>query len=90
MSYPECDRSCFKMYGTHLVFLLLIQRKKPFVTLCLPPYMTKLFQHRVFSKRKEFAPRGANSFLKELTPIEKRCRNEINRVASPESIPIHL
>ena len=27
--------------------------------------------NRVYSLRKEFAPLGANSFLKELTPIEK-------------------
>ena len=33
------------------------------------------------------APRGANSFLLELTPTEIGGKN--NRVASPVSIPIH-
>ena len=31
---------------------------------------------RVYSQRKEFAPIGANSFLKEVTPIEKEGKNE--------------
>ena len=30
----------------------------------------------VVSSRKEFAPRGANSFLKELTPNETAGKNE--------------
>ena len=34
-------------------------------------------------KRKEFSPPGANSFLEEMTPIEKGGRNNIDRVASP-------
>ena len=48
------------------------------------------FQTRVCSERKEFAPRGANSFLKELTLILKRGKNSIVRVASPESVAFYL
>ena len=33
---------------------------------------------------------GANSFLYEMTPIYKRGNNENDRVASPESVHIHL
>ena len=33
---------------------------------------------------------GANSFLQELTTIEKGFRNENCRVAFPKSVPIHL
>ena len=35
-----------------------------------------------------FAPRGANSFLSELTTIQKGGKNE--RVASTQCAPIHL
>ena len=42
------------------------------------------------SYRKEFAPRGANSFLSELTPVDKGGKTKNGRVASPESVPIHL
>ena len=41
-------------------------------------------------KMKEFAPGGANSFLKELISIEKGSKTENDRVASPESVSIHL
>ena len=41
------------------------------------------------SRRKRFAPMGANSFLHEITPT---CMggNKNDRVASPESVPIHF
>ena len=39
---------------------------------------------------KEFASLGANSFIQELTPIEKEDKNENGGVASPVSISIHL
>ena len=35
--------------------------------------------------KKEFAPPGANSFLEELTPIEKGGKNESYRVVPLES-----
>ena len=44
----------------------------------------------VNSERKEFAPVGANSFLSELIPTEKGDENENGRVASPESLHLHL
>ena len=43
----------------------------------------------VYSFRKEFAPKGANSFLEELIPIENEGKKEIANVASPENIHIH-
>lgn len=36
--------------------------------------------NRVFSKRKEFALKGANSFLLELTPIKKGGKVENGKV----------
>ena len=48
------------------------------------------FPNGVKSKRKEFAPMGANSFRYEMTPIYMGGNNERDRVASPESVPIHL
>ena len=36
------------------------------------------------------APKGANSFLSDLIRIQKGGKNENGRVASPESVPIHL
>ena len=46
--------------------------------------------NRVYSEKIEFAPEGANSFLSELTTILKGGKNENPRVASSESVPIHL
>ena len=40
------------------------------------------------SYSKEFAPVGANSFLKELTPMENGGKNENGKIASP-SVPNH-
>ena len=39
---------------------------------------------RINSWSKEFAPKGANSFLKELTIPKKGVKNEYGRVAFPE------
>ena len=36
------------------------------------------------------APRGANSFLSELTPIQEGGKNENGSDVSPFSVPIHL
>ena len=36
----------------------------------------------------EFAPRRANSFLSELTPVEEKGEEENGRVASLGSVPI--
>ena len=41
------------------------------------------FQEGINSFRKEFALLRANSFLKELIPIEKRGKNENGRVVCP-------
>ena len=60
------------------------------MTSCLPLWTIYSFKNCVYSERKEFAPTGANSFLSELTPIQKGGKNENGRVDSPESVPIHL
>ena len=45
---------------------------------------------RVFSIRKKIAPTGAIFFLFELTPFDKRGKNEYGKVDSPESVSIPL
>ena len=50
----------------------------------------KPFINGLYSKRKEFAHAGANSFLLEMTTSEKGGKNENGRVAVPESVPIFL
>ena len=44
---------------------MFFQRETTLMTSCLLPGTRKPFQNRVYSKSKEFAPEGANSFLKE-------------------------
>ena len=72
------------------VFLPFLQKGTTFVTSCFISCTMQPFQYRVYSERKEFALKGANSFLKELTPNEMGGKNENKEVASPESVPIHL
>ena len=62
-------------------------RKLLWLPVCFP-WRKKPFLIGVYSYRKEFAPSGANSFLKELTPIEKGSKKENTKVASSESIPV--
>ena len=50
----------------------------------------KPVQNQVYFQKKEFAPRGANSFLQDLTLIQKGGENEHGTVASPGSVPIHF
>ena len=52
------------------MFSVMYTRETTFVASYLPPWLTKP-QNRAYSSRKEFAPRGANSFLEELIPVEK-------------------
>ena len=42
------------------------------------------------SQSKEYAPGGANSFLKELTYIGKEGNYENGKVAFPENVPDYL
>ena len=60
------------------------------MTSCVLTPMMKSSQDGVYSKRKEFAPRGANSVLYEMTPISMGGNNVNDRVASPESVPINF
>ena len=55
------------------------------MTSSLVPRITLSLQYGVYSEREEFAPTGANSFIEELTPIQKGDKNGNSRVASVES-----
>ena len=54
------------------------------MTSCLLPWITKRMQNGVCSERKEFAPKGANSFILELTSIGNGSKTEIGSIPSPE------
>ena len=60
------------------------------MTSCLLTWMLKFSQNVVYSKRKESALMGGNSFLYEKNPIYMGSNNENDRVTSPESVPIQL
>ena len=60
------------------------------MTSCLLTWRMKSSQNGGLLKRKEFALIGANSFLYEMTQLYIGGTNENDRVASPESVLIHL
>ena len=41
-------------------------------------------------KREIIVPIGAHSYLQDLTPIKKKGKNDTSRVASPETVTVHL
>ena len=47
---------------------------------CLLPWIAEFFQNDVNTLRKEFAPKGANSSLLELTIIEKGCKMKVTEL----------
>ena len=53
------------------VYLPLLQRETSFCDFLFAFLDNKTIQTGVTSESKEFAPKGANSFLEELTPNEK-------------------
>ena len=53
-------------------------------------WVTNPFQTGVYSLRKEFAPRGANSFLEELTLIEEGGKRKIVELVPLEVYPSAL
>ena len=59
------------------------------VTSCLVPRTREPFQNGVYSYKKEFAPKGANSFFEELSLMEKGSKQGSGRVVAPESVRIH-
>ena len=59
------------------------------MTFWLPLWTVYTFQTRVYSLRKEFARKGANSFPSEMIPNYRGGNNEIDRAASPGIVPIH-
>ena len=77
--------TAIKMHRYTPIFFVSFTKGKTFVTSCLLLWMKKLLQSEIYSLRKEFAPRGANSFLQKLTSIEKKGKNQNGRAASPES-----
>ena len=50
------------------------------MTSCLLPWIIQPFQERIYSLRKEFTHRGANSFLRELILKEMGGKNEIKEL----------
>ena len=73
------------VFGYTSVFpAFLLQRGTILVTYC-----SQTLPEGVYPYRKEFAPRGTNSFLKELTSSGKGPENQTGRVASLGSVPIH-
>ena len=60
------------------------------MTSCLRTWRMKSSQIGVYSKRKEFAPMGANSSLYEMTQIYEGDNNENDILASPESVRTHI
>ena len=40
--------------------------------------------------KKKLAPMGVNSFIYGMTPIYMEGKDENNKIAVPESLPIHL
>ena len=69
---------------------IVLQRGTILVTSCLLFWTVEPFQYRVYSERKEFSPKGANSFLEELTSNEMGGKTGNERAAYPERIHIHL
>ena len=58
------DEIIIKVYKyTAMIFYCFLQREITFGMSCFLSWTMQPFQKRVFSLRKEFAPRGANSFL---------------------------
>ena len=62
--------------GTPLCFSTNLQRETTLVTSCLLLWTKNAIQNRVYFLRKEFAPMGANSFLKKPTPVEKKGKSK--------------
>ena len=75
--------------GTPSYFLPFLQRGKTLKTACLLLWRM-YFPKWVFYLKKEFASKGANFNLRELTPSRERSRKEKHRVTVPEIVFIHL
>ena len=60
------------------------------MTSYLLTWMLKSSQNGIYSKRKESALVGENSYLYGKNPIYMGGNNENDRVTSPESVPIQL
>ena len=65
-------------------------RETIFVTSCLLSWTGIPSQKEVYSKRKEFAPRGSKFFPFRVDPFEDGDRIHFDRTASPESVSILL
>ena len=73
-----------------LLSFLSVFKGKQFCDFLFAFLNEKHFQTGIYFERKEFALRGANTFLLDLTPIERGGKNKNGRVASPESVPTCL
>ena len=76
--------------STTLCFLPVLQREITFVTTCLLPKTAKPFQNDSAIKGKNLLQREQMLYFYELTPLGKGGLKDNGRVASPESVTIHL
>ena len=68
----------------------LVTRGTIFAFACVFLRMTNHFLAAVFSYRKKFASRGANSFFYELTPLKRKVEKKNGSITFPEFVSIHI
>ena len=78
-----------KVYGCISMFFCHFYKGKQLLWLAVCSLDNKTFLIQDLLLRNEFAPKGANSFLKSRSQL-RRGKKEIGRVASPENVPIYL
>ena len=76
--------------GTHPSFSTMFSKGEIFVTVCLPTFKMKSSQKWGQVLWEEFASVGANSCPYKMTPFYMGGNYDNDRVASPESVSIHL
>ena len=82
--------STLNVYGYTALFFCHVFEGRRFCASILITWRTKFSQNAVYSSREIYAPMGANSIHYEMTSNYIGDNNENDRVASPESVPIHL
>ena len=79
-----------KIIRLHFHFFRTFCKGNIFMTSFLFPWTIEPFRNGINSLRKEFAPTGAKFFPLKVGRNEMGGKNDIKRVASPESVPIYL
>ena len=78
------------VYGYTSIFFHHVSKGEILVTICLPTLKMKSSQKWGQVLWEEFALVGANSCPYKMTPFYMGGNNDNDRVASPESVSIHL